>query len=187
MAVDPEPPPSDAPDPDDGRREPPGEASAAHAARRGRGGPVVGWVVHEVGLSPLLVGPAAATALASTVGTGAGGDAVDAFVSLAVFAVGVAAFVAVLRTRAFGRLSGWPLAVLAGCCLVGGLMLSTLVHMAAFSSLPATTASTGTPLDLPAMSAAAAAASWGPTGAAVSIVSGVLAGVWGVRFRATLA
>ena len=185
MAADPDLPPSDAPEPDDGRGASRDGTPSADGVRGARGGPVVGWGVHDVGLSPLFVGPAVTTALAWTAGTG--GDLVDAFASALALAVGVAAFVAVLRTRALGRMSGRPLVVLAGTCLLGGLLMASLVHMSAFSSLPGSTTVTGTPLDLPAMSAAAALASWGPAGVAVSVVSGVLAGVWGVRFRASLA
>lgn len=183
MAVDPDDPQPDEPDPQDPRD--PSDARAEADRAKPKRGAVVGWVVHEVGLLPLLLGPAAVTALAATLGPG--DDLVDAFVSAAVFATGVAAFVAVLRTRAFGRVSGWPLAVLAGSCLLGGVLLSSLVHMAAFSSLPGSTTATGTPLDLPAMLAAAALVSWGPVGVVVSALSGVLAGVWGVRFVASLA
>jgi len=142
----------------------------------------VGWTVHRLGLSPLLAGPAAAALVSPSVGSGDGWSSV--FLSTLAFAAGVAAFVVVLRTRAFGELVGWPLVGVAGFCLLGGFVLGGWLSMSAFTTQPVPTSGTGTPFDLPATFVLAAIDSWGVVGALLSGCAGVAAGMWGVR-RAT--
>jgi len=137
--------------------------------------------MHTVGLSPLLVGPAAAVLVSPSVDYTDGWSSV--FLSTLAFAAGVAAFVVVLRTRAFGELAGWPLVGVAGFCLLGGFMLSGWLSMGAFTTEPVP--ATGTPFDLPAMFTLAAIESWGVAGALLSACAGVAAGIWGVRLAAT--
>ncbi len=160
------------------------DAAAGVRAEQKRFDKGLGWTVHALGVVPLLGGPAVTAFIATSVDTGHGWFGV--FVSTLAFASGVAAFVAVLKTNAFGELAGWPLVAAAGLCLVVGFLLSGWLAVGTYSVAPVPVLSTGTPLDVPAMFVAAAVDTWGVAGALLSGAAGAFAGLWGVRLAAAV-